>query len=101
MSKPVYADYINHMLRFYCRTINSHNIRFKDEIDKENFKAVKKVLHGLPEEDRSVIIDVYSKNDTLSDNIYTVSKERKINQDKIWIIVSKVTNLIAKERMLI
>lgn len=105
MSKPIYADYTNHMLRFYCRTINSHNIRnfyiFKDEVNEENFRAVGKVLHGLPEEDRNVIIDVYSKNDTLSDNIYTVSKERKINQDKIWIIVSKVTNLIAKERMLI
>ena len=101
MSKPVYADYTNHMLRFYCRTINSHNIKFKDEVNEENFRAVGKVLHGLPEEDRNVIMDVYGRGDTLSDNIYAVSKERKINQDKIWIIVSKVTNLIAKERMLV
>ena len=69
--------------------------------DEENFRAVGKVLHGLPEEDRNVIMDVYGRGDTLSDNIYAVSKERKINQDKIWIIVSKVTNLIAKERRLI
>lgn len=105
MSKPIYADYTNHMLRFYCRTINSHNIRnfviFKDEVNEENFRAVGKVLHGLPEEDRNVIMDVYGRGDTLSDNIYAVSRERKMDQDKIWIIVSKVTNQIAKERMLI
>lgn len=101
MSKPIYADYTNHMLRFYCRTINSHNIKFKDEVNEENFRAVGKVLHGLPEEDRNVIMDVYGRCDTLSDNIYAVSRERKMDQDKIWIIVSKVTNQIAKERMLI
>ena len=101
MSKPVYADYTNYMLRFYCRIINSHNIKFKDEVNEENFRAVGKVLHGLPEEDRNVIIDVYGRGDTLSDNIYAVSRERKMDQDKIWIIVSKVTNQIAKERRLI
>lgn len=98
MSKPVYADYTNYMLRFYCKTCR---VDLSDPIDKLNWLVVDKVLHRLPEEDRNVIIDVYSKNDTLSDNIYTTSKERKINQDKIWIIVSKVTNLIAKERLLI
>ena len=98
MSKPVYADYTNHMLRFYCKTCRVDLI---NPIDKLNWAVVDKVLRRLPEEDRNVIMDVYSKNDTLSDNIYTASKERKINQDKIWIIVSKVTNLIAKERMLV
>ena len=98
MSKPVYADYTNHMLRFYCKTCRVDLI---DPIDKLNWAVVDKVLRRLPEEDRNVIMDVYSKNDTLSDNIYTASKERKINQDKIWIIVSKVTNQIAKERMLV
>ena len=98
MAKPVYADYTNYMLRFYCKTCRVDLI---DPIDKLNWAVVDKVLRRLPEEDRNVIMDVYSKNDTLSDNIYTASKERKINQDKIWIIVSKVTNLIAKERMLV
>ena len=98
MSKPVYADYTNYMLRFYCKTCRVDLI---DPIDKLNWAVVDKVLRRLPEEDRNVIMDVYSKNDTLSDNIYTASKERKINQDKIWIIVSKVTNQIAKERMLV
>ena len=98
MSKPIYADYTNHMLRFYCKTCRVDLI---DPIDKLNWAVVDKVLRKLPKEDRDVIIDVYSRGDTLSDNIYTVSKERCIDQEKIWIIVSKVTNQIAKERMLI
>lgn len=98
MSKPVYADYTNYMLRFYCKTCR---VDLSDPIDKLNWLVVDKVLHRLPEEDRNVIMDVYGRCDTLSDNIYAVSKERKMNQDKIWIIVSKVTNQIAKERLLI
>lgn len=98
MSKPVYADYTNYMLRFYCKTCKVDLI---DPIDKLNWAVVDKVLHRLSEEDRNVIMDVYGRCDTLSDNIYAVSRERKMNQDKIWIIVSKVTNQIAKERRLI
>lgn len=98
MSKPVYADYTNYMLRFYCKTCKVDLI---DPTDKLNWAVVDKVLHSLPEEDRNVIMDVYGRCDTLSDNIYAVSRERKMDQDKIWIIVSKVTNQIAKERMLI
>ena len=104
MAKPIYADYTNHMLRFYCKNCkpeNSLKLELKKEVDRKNWRAVREVLHRLSKEDRDVIIDVYSRGDTLSDNIYTVSKERCIDQDKIWIIVSKVTNQIAKERMLI
>jgi len=104
MAKPFYADYINHMLRFYARNVQSGNVvrlKFKSEVDKLNWRSVNRVLHNLPERDRDIIIEVFARGDTLADNIYQVSKELVINQDVIWTLVSKVTNRIAKDRRLI
>jgi hypothetical protein len=104
MAKPFYADYINHMLRFYARNVQSGNVvrlKFKSEVDKLNWRSVNRVLHNLPERDRDIIIEVFARGDTLADNIYEVSKELVINQDIIWTLVSKVTNKIAKDRRLI
>ncbi len=104
MSKPIYADYTNHMLRFYCRNCKperSIKLELNSDVDRKNWRAVREVLHRLPEEDRNAIIDVYSRYDTLQDNVYEVSKCRMIEQDKLWIIIAKVTKQIAKERMLI
>jgi len=104
MAKPFYADYVNHMLRFYARTVRSGDVMrlvFKSEIDELNWLSVIRVLYKLPERDKNIIIEVFSRGDTLADNIYEVSKELAINQDTIWSLVSKVTKKIAKERGLI
>lgn len=104
MAKPFYADYVNHMLRFYARTVRSGDVMrliFKSEIDELNWLSVIKVLYNLPERDKNIIIEVFGRGDTLADNIYEVSKELAINQDTIWSLVSKVTKKIAKERGLI
>jgi len=104
MGKPFYADYVNHMLRFYARTVRSGDVMrlvFKSEIDELNWLSVIRVLYKLPERDKNIIIEVFSRGDTLADNIYEVSKELAINQDTIWSLVSKVTKKIAKERGLI
>lgn len=104
MARPFYADYINHMLRFYARTVRSGDVErltFKSEVDKLNWHAVNQVLHNLPEQDKDIIIEVFSRGDTLADNIYEVSKELGINQDVIWTLLSKVTKKIAKDRRLI
>jgi len=104
MAKPFYADYVNHMLRFYARSVRSGNVvrlKFKSEVDKWNWRSVNRVLHKLPERDKDIIIEVFGRGDTLADNIYEVSKELVIDQDVIWTLVSKVTNKIAKDRRLI
>lgn len=104
MAKPFYADYINHMLRFYARNVQSGDVvrlKFKSEVDKLNWRSVNRVLHNLPERDKDIIIEVFGRGDTLADNIYEVSKELVINQDIVWTLVSKVTNKIAKDRKLI
>ncbi len=104
MAKPFYADYVNHMLRFYARNVRSEDVmrlKFKSEVDKLNWLSVIRVLHKLPERDKDIIIEVFGRGDTLADNIHEVSKELAINQDVIWTLVSKVTYKIAKDRRLI
>lgn len=104
MAKPFYADYVNHMLRFYARNVQSGDVmrlKFKSEVDKLNWRSVNRVLHKLPERDKYIIIEVFGRGDTLADNIYELSKELAINQDVIWTLVSMVTNKIAKDRRLI
>lgn len=104
MAKPFYADYVNHMLRFYARNAQSGDVmrlKFTSEVDELNWRSVDRVLHNLPELDKYIIIEVFGRGDTLADNIYEVSKEVVINQDVIWTMLSKITYQIAKERGLV
>lgn len=96
-----YDEYVNHMIRFYVRHCDETDLKFKKEIDEKNWWIVKKILDDLPEKDKNVIIKVYELRDTLSDNVYAVSKELGISQDVIWTIISKLSKKIAKERELI
>lgn len=100
MSKPSYADYVNMMLRFYARTrLEYHEL--PSNVDRENWWCAMMVVDDLPEFDRRVIMEVYSRRDTLADNVYEVSKELKVKQDVIWTIISKVSKDVAKRRGLI
>ena len=104
MAKPFYAEYVNHMLRFYARTVQSGDVmglKFASEVDELNWRSVDRVLHNLPELDKYIIIEVFGRGDTLADNIYEVSKEVVMNQDVIWTMLSKITYQIAKERGLV
>jgi hypothetical protein len=96
--KPFYADYVNHALKFYAR--NEQPV-FKNQTDIENYSCVKRVLSGVDKVDAEILCDIFRRKDTLADNIYEVSKERNLNQDVIWTMLSKVTYQIAKERGLV
>lgn len=96
MAKPFYADYINHCLRFYVRNEN-----FNNDIDKQKWVAVDRVLRKLPEEDRSIIMEVYSGEAPLLDNVKRTSKNFEVSETTVWTLISKVTKQIAKERRMI
>lgn len=98
MTKPHYADYVNHMIRYYVRTPEK---RFRNEADEQNLKVVEKVLDNLRVRDRNLLVEVFKRNDTLSDNIYEVSKLEGVDQDILWTLLSKVTREVARERVLI
>lgn len=103
MTRPYYTEYVNHMLRYYTRHTPKEAVRmkFKSECDRKNWLAVNRVLHRLPERDKDIIFTVFSRGDTVADNIYELSKRIGVHQDSIWNLVNKVTNKIAKERKLI
>lgn len=101
MSKPFYADYVNRMIRFYCRKVHGQDFKVEGHIDVNNCLCVMKVLDSLPEWDKNAIIEIYSQGDTLADNIYQISRKLNVKQDVLWTMVSKVTKQIAKERGLV
>lgn len=98
MPKPYYADYINHAIRQYVQKPIADS---GDYIDVRNRYVVKTVLLGLTIEEKDAILEVYRRRDTMEDNVYSVARERKIDQDKIWTMLSRVTKMIAKELKLI
>lgn len=99
MTRPFYADYVNHCLRFYSREVKV--VKVDAIVDIMNWQAVHNVLSKLPEINQEIIKDIYSRGDTLADNIFQVSKERELDPLKVWTMISKITKQIAKERELI
>ncbi len=97
--KTFYADYANHILRFFTR--HSKKDGFRSEADKLNYVAAESVFAKLNENEKLLLTDVYGRNDTMADNVYETAKARGINQDEIWILISKVSNRVARERKLI
>ena len=103
MSKPFYADYVNHMLRFYTRhygnlkQIHTHEY----EIEKLNYAAVDTVLSRSSDLEKELITSIYVTEDPVAHTIYSICPKLCINPDEAWKIVSRITKAIAKERRLI
>jgi hypothetical protein len=91
------------MIKFYIWKNNPIRIdeSYNSRTDCQNWLSVNNILIQLSEVDRNMILDIYSRSDTIPDNIYQISKERNINQNEIWTLISKVSKEIAKERGLI
>ncbi len=98
MAKTYYSEYINHCLRLYTR---HHISTITDEVSKLNWIACDKVFKPLNDNDKKLVKEVFSKNDTLMDNVYEVAKQNNIDQNRIWKILSDLQRKIAKERGLL
>ena len=100
--KPFYADYVNRLLRWYCRAKEKgKEVKLETPLDRMNWNAVAKVMEGLKEENRRAIMGVYCKRDTMADNVYSTAVELGWEQDKLWALVGKVTRRVAEERGLV
>ncbi len=98
-NRPYYTEYVNHILRFYAR--HPSMVHFKTDADRLNHRAAQTVFYKLPQQKTAVLFDIYTRNDTLGDNVYEVARSRKMGQDDIYTLITRVSNLIAKERGLI
>ena len=101
-AKPFYADYVNRLLRWYCRAKEKgKEVKLESALDRKNWNAVAKVMEGLKDENRSAIMGVYCKRDTMGDNVYLTALELGWEQDKLWALIGQVSRDVAKERGLV
>lgn len=82
MSKPAYSDYVRHAMRFYARNLQVGS--FNNNVDKENWQACHMAIADYSKQEQDVLISVYGSYNTLSDNVYDVSRKYKIYQPAIW-----------------
>ena len=102
MPKPFYADYVNHMVRAYAALLRDGKTGdFKSDVDADNYTAVDRVLHELPEEDQHVVLEVLTQRDPLRESIARAAHSRNLRTDAVWTLVSRVSGRIAKDRRLI
>jgi len=101
-AKPFYADYVNRLMRWYCRAKEEgREVKPESALDRENWDAVERAMGKLNEEEKCAIMGVYCKRDTMADNIYLTSIELDWKQDRLWALVGRVSRDVAKERRLV
>lgn len=100
MSRPYYAEYVNHILRFYFRYDPCKG--FKNDVDKTNYISADRVIQKLSDTEQKVLTTIYQQdNVNIVDNIVVASKQFKEDPTKIWSLVSATTTKVAKERKLL
>ena len=100
LSKPYYAEYVNHCLRFYF--MYDPKKGFKNAVDKENYRAVEKATSHLRVTEKDMLRFVFIQpGDNLSEHVKRANIEYKIKGNQIWILMNHITRKIAKERGLI
>ena len=98
-AKPCYADYVNRLMRWYCRAQEAgREVNLESALDRENWNAVANVMEKLNEENRRAIMGVYCKRDTIVDSVRLTALELGWEQNKLWALDSKVTRKVAEER---
>lgn len=104
MPRPYYAEYVNHMMRFYATGFvksPTKKQQFRSEVDRKNWTICESIMLRYEERERNILLTIYSRSDTLGDNIYELAKELHIDQSEIWQLVTDITRRIAKARGLI
>lgn len=100
MAKPYYAEYVNHILRFYFRYDRTRG--FKNDVDKTNYMSADRVIQKLSDNDVKVLTTVFQQdNPNLVDNVVLTAKKFREDPTKIWSLISSITTKIAKERKLL
>ena len=98
--KPYYADYVNHMLRFYCRNTDPEMVhQFRTASEEKNWLTCRKVIEKLDVKKRELILRVYRTPATnLGEAVYSVQREMHLSLDYIWEVIGEVSYRVAKTR---
>lgn len=100
MPKPFYADYVNHILRFYFRWEECKG--FRNEVDEKNYKAAQVVIEALTPMEKELLSNIYTSDSiNIADVVPRVSWIHNRDVSEIWSLISSTTIKIAKERRLL
>lgn len=99
--KAFYADYINHMFRFYIRHQDKHKLNTLTSVDEANWNACEKVFRSLSESDQKMMTAVFGNFGMLGDCMRDYSTQSGISLNSLWERLSDVTQQTAKERGLV
>ena len=89
------TPYIQHCARFYVRTPNP---KFKSIAEKQDWYACENALKIFSDRDRDVLLFVYRESDTIPNNVYRCSVEKRIDQNRIWNLMVRFEQEIAELR---
>lgn len=96
-----YTDYVNHMIRFYLTCPEVLTTAGKRKADIENWMAVQATFHGLKESDRLVLTEVYKAHHRVTEGVRIYCLKTGADERKLWILITKVSALIARRRGLV
>lgn len=101
--RPYWADYANHMLRFFCKNDDPTMIyRFKTKTDEKNWRACQRVMDTLGERDYEIIKFVYAQPLFLEDAVNEyMGQNPKVKKDTIWDVIYTVSKRVAQMRGLL
>ena len=101
--RPYWADYANHMLRFFCKNDDPSMIyRFKTKTDEKNWRACQRVMDTLGERDHEIIKFVYAQPLFLEDAVNEyMAQNPKVKKDTIWDVIYTVSKRVAQMRGLL
>ena len=96
-----YTDYVNHAIRFYLSTPESLRTEGKRKADIDNWIAVQAVFHGLTDEQKQVLTEVFKLHYRLPEGVRMYCEKTGTDENKLWIMITKVSSAIAKRRGLV
>lgn len=100
-TKCYYTDYVNHMIRFYMTTPDTLSTDGKRGADISNWLAVQSAMRNVKEEDRVLLLDVYSRDYRLPRAVEKYCQEKGADERDVWRVITKILSMIARQRGLI
>ena len=102
--RPHYAEYVKHAMRFYAKSrinASSEQPRFKTEADKKNWNACHTALNTYSDEEREMLVTLYSDTHPIPEAIRQLANKHKVEANHLWNMVNDLEKKVAKRRGLI
>lgn len=106
MARNYYTDYVQHMIKFYVKTIRDNDdmtkFKFNSNADKLNWELVDKVVkQDTSKLEFEIVYRLYSSREEISKQIVSLAAEYDRDVEELWNILRDFVNKLAKERQLI